>query len=64
MNPYPKRILTIPQQLQSYTDAGMTISSVEEVFLHAGICTTPRVSQYTLPSWAVSPYIISQSPPP
>ena len=30
MNPYPKRILTIPQQLQSYTDAGMTISSVEE----------------------------------
>lgn len=30
MNPYPKRILTIPQQLQSYTDAGMTIFSVEE----------------------------------
>lgn len=30
MNPYPKRILTIPQQLQSYTDSGMTISSVDE----------------------------------
>ena len=30
MNPYPKRILSIPQQLQSYTDAGMTISSMEE----------------------------------
>lgn len=30
MNPYPKRILTIPQQLQTYTDAGMTISSVDE----------------------------------
>lgn len=30
MNPYPKRILTIPQQLQSYIDAGMTISSMEE----------------------------------
>lgn len=30
MNPYPKRILTIPQQLQSYTDAGMTISSVDK----------------------------------
>lgn len=30
MNHYPKRILTIPQQLQSYTDGGMAISSVEE----------------------------------
>ena len=30
MKPYPKRILTIPQQLQSYIDAGMTISSVDE----------------------------------
>lgn len=30
MKSYPKRILTIPQQLRSYTDAGMTISSVEE----------------------------------
>lgn len=30
MNPYPKRILTIPQQLQSYIDAGMTISSIDE----------------------------------
>lgn len=30
MNPYPKRILTIPQQLQSYINAGMTISSIDE----------------------------------
>lgn len=30
MNNYPKRILSIPQQLQSYTDAGMTISSTQQ----------------------------------
>lgn len=30
MNSYPKQILTIPQQLQSYIDAGMTVSSVDE----------------------------------
>lgn len=31
MAPYPKQILTIPQQLQSYMNAGMQISSQNEV---------------------------------
>lgn len=31
MYEYPKQILTITQQVQSYIDAGMTISSREEV---------------------------------
>lgn len=30
MNPYPKKILSIPQQLQAYMDAGMAVPSVEE----------------------------------
>ena len=30
MNSYPKKILTVPQQLQAYIDAGMIIPSMEE----------------------------------
>lgn len=31
MHQYPKQILTIPQQIQSYIDAGMEITSLDEV---------------------------------
>lgn len=30
MNSYPKKILTVSQQLQAYIEAGMTIPSIEE----------------------------------
>ncbi|MCI8559150.1 MAG: Abi family protein [Lachnospiraceae bacterium] len=49
MNSYPKQILTISQQLQTYIDAGMTVSSVDEAAAALTTIGYYRLRGYSFP---------------